>query len=159
MGQLTKTQRLITVHTLSMENSIRIDSRHVDFLRRLSGLAGQVLSGRVHEDVLLEMLRAFPVLPATPLRDKQDATDQLRVVNSLITADWLSEDKITVEYDMLSMYLGDASDHLAVALMYRDGESPSTIQNMLWNMDTASRDQASDEVWSYAYGECQLVDM
>ena len=53
------------------------------------------------------------------------------------------------EYDMWSMFLADAADHLNVAKRISDGASATAVYNLLWKMDTASRDEMHDKVWNW----------
>lgn len=153
MPKISKTQKLITTHVMRLATMLSMSEIHVKELRRLSSLATQVNKGEIHQDLFLEVIKAFTACPQQPFVAVRDAVNQFDVAKDRIIQDWLSDDESYIEWDMLAMYLGDAADHLEIAIAFRDGATLDRLSDMLWDMDTASREEAAQDVWNLAFGD------
>lgn len=148
---MSTTQRIFT----AMDNLNKGLVMHQDmivFLKRLSALAYEVYKEKATEDQFLEMVSSPPSLVGLKVSKSKE---QMAVVSDTLESDWSETDgnEEYIEFDMLSMYLADASDHMNIAIEFEAGASKQKIQEMLWDMDTAAREQAADNVWSYGLGD------
>jgi hypothetical protein len=117
------------------------------YLRVLANLCRGVAEGRKGANKRLSnaldngMPHNVPPLKLLPVAEAAVRSACNRLANSRAFDDG--------EYDMWSMFLGDAADHLNVAKRIDDGASATAVYNLLWKMDTASRDEMHDKVWNW----------
>jgi hypothetical protein len=158
MARIVKTYTVAELNEIALADLIKrkwinATRSNVAYMHNVAKLCRSVANGKqgahTHLSKLLQdgLPNRFYNIDLTPLAKAamRSALSRLRFTRSF-----------DGEWDMYAMCIADAADHLNVALRIESGATPKATENLLWRMDTASRDQMDSRVWDWiakaAYG-------